>query len=158
MCACVNLTFSFSFLRPSLFSFRWPLVSRTAFLISIFIFHIHLGVIMNASFHFPRRLLFFLQKRKICSCCKWVGKGGGESSFLAAESWAEQGRRKQCEAAGAVISKGHLLPNHHFSVRQYLLKIYCMDTRLLVAIMGRQTCMDINFEQFYSLHHAKGAK
>jgi hypothetical protein len=24
-------------------------------------------------------------------------------------------------------------------VRQYLLKIYCMDTRLLVAIMGRQT-------------------
>jgi hypothetical protein len=26
----------------------------------------------------------------------------------------------------------------HFSGRQYLLKLYCMDTRLLVAIMGRQ--------------------
>jgi hypothetical protein len=50
-----------------------------------------------------------------------------------------QGRRKQCEAAGTAISKGHLLPNHHFSVRQYVLKIDCMDIRLLVAIMGRQT-------------------
>ena len=35
------------------------------------------------------------------------------------------------------MSKGHLL--NHFSGRQYLLKIYCMDTRLLVAIMGLQT-------------------
>jgi hypothetical protein len=25
-----------------------------------------------------------------------------------------QGRRKQCEAAGAAILKGHLLLNHHF--------------------------------------------
>jgi hypothetical protein len=51
-----------------------------------------------------------------------------------------QGRRKQCEAAGAAISKGHFLINHHFSGQQYLLKIYySMDTRLLVAIMGRQT-------------------
>jgi hypothetical protein len=50
-----------------------------------------------------------------------------------------QGRRKQCEAAGAVISKGHLLLSHHFSERQYLLKLYCIDTRLLVAIMGQQT-------------------
>jgi hypothetical protein len=50
-----------------------------------------------------------------------------------------QGRRKQCEAAGAAISKGHLLLSHNFSGRQYLLKLYCMDTRLLVAIVGRQT-------------------
>ena len=50
-----------------------------------------------------------------------------------------QGRRKQCEAAGTAISKGHLLLSHHFSGRQYLLKLYCMDTRLLVAIVGRQT-------------------
>jgi hypothetical protein len=35
-----------------------------------------------------------------------------------------QGRRKQYEAAGAAISKGHLLLNHHFSERQYLLKRY----------------------------------
>jgi hypothetical protein len=49
------------------------------------------------------------------------------------------GRRKQCEAAGAVISKVHLLLSHHLSERQYLLKLYCMDTRLLVAIMGLQT-------------------
>jgi hypothetical protein len=41
-----------------------------------------------------------------------------------------QGRRKQCEAAGAAISKW----------AANLLKIYCgMDTRLLVDIMGRQT-------------------
>jgi hypothetical protein len=44
-----------------------------------------------------------------------------------------QGCRKQCEAAGAAISKGHLLLSHHFSERQYLLKLYCMDTRLLVG-------------------------
>jgi hypothetical protein len=51
-----------------------------------------------------------------------------------------QGRRKQCEAAGAAISKGHLLLSHNFSGQQYLLKLYCMmDTRLLVAIVGRQT-------------------
>jgi hypothetical protein len=50
-----------------------------------------------------------------------------------------QGRRKQCEAAGAAISKGHLLLSHNFAERQYLLKLYCMDTRLFVAIMGRQT-------------------
>ena len=50
-----------------------------------------------------------------------------------------QGRRKQCQAAGAVISKGHLLLSHHFSGWQYLLKLDCMDTRLFVAIMGRQT-------------------
>jgi hypothetical protein len=47
-----------------------------------------------------------------------------------------QGRRKQCEAAGAAISKGHLLLSHHFSERQYLLKLYCMDTQLLAAIVG----------------------
>jgi hypothetical protein len=35
-----------------------------------------------------------------------------------------QGRRKQYEAAGAAISKGHLLLSHHFSERQYLLKRY----------------------------------
>ena len=52
---------------------------------------------------------------------------------------AKQGRRKRCEAAGTAISKGHLLLSHHFSERQYLLKLYCMDTRLLVAVMGRQT-------------------
>ena len=34
-------------------------------------------------------------------------------------------------SGGAAISKGHLLLNHHFSGRQYLLKIYCMDIRLL---------------------------
>jgi hypothetical protein len=50
-----------------------------------------------------------------------------------------QGCRKQCEVAGAAISKGHLLLSHNFSERQYLLKLYCMDTRLLVAIMGWQT-------------------
>ena len=50
-----------------------------------------------------------------------------------------QGRWKQCEAAGAAISKGHLLLSHHFSGRQYLLKLYCMDTRLLVAVMGWKT-------------------
>jgi hypothetical protein len=50
-----------------------------------------------------------------------------------------QGRRKQCEAAGVAISKGHLLLSNHFSGRQYLLKLYCMDTRLLVAIVGQQT-------------------
>jgi hypothetical protein len=67
-----------------------------------------------------------------------------------------QGRLKQCEAAGAAISKGHLLLNHHFSGRQYLLKIYCMDTRLY-GYYGSAN-FDINFEQFYLLHHAKGAK
>jgi hypothetical protein len=50
-----------------------------------------------------------------------------------------QGRRKQCEAAGAAISKGHLLLSRHFYGRQYLLKLFCMDIRLLVAIMGRKT-------------------
>jgi hypothetical protein len=51
-----------------------------------------------------------------------------------------QGRRKQCEAAGAAISKGHFLLSHNFSGQQYLLKLYCMmDARLLVAIVGRQT-------------------
>jgi hypothetical protein len=62
-----------------------------------------------------------------------------------------QGRRKQCEArdaAGAAISKGHLLLSHHFSERQYLLKLYCMDTRLLMPIMGRQTSIDINLNNF----------
>jgi hypothetical protein len=49
-----------------------------------------------------------------------------------------QGRRKQCEAAGAAISKGHLLLSHHFSGQQYLLKLYCMDTRLLLAITDRK--------------------
>ena len=59
-------------------------------------------------------------------------------------------RRKQCEAAGAAISKGHLLLSHHFSERQYLLKLYCirMDTRLLVPIMhGRQT-LTLNLNSF----------
>jgi hypothetical protein len=42
-------------------------------------------------------------------------------------------------SGGGSISKGHLLLSHNFSVRQYLLKLYCMDTRLLVAIVGRQT-------------------
>jgi hypothetical protein len=47
-----------------------------------------------------------------------------------------QGRRKQCEAAGAAISKGHLPHNHHFSGRQYLLKIYCsIDTRRKIVIV-----------------------
>ena len=32
-----------------------------------------------------------------------------------------------------------LLLSHNFSGRQYLLNLYCMDTRLLVTIMGRQT-------------------
>jgi hypothetical protein len=49
------------------------------------------------------------------------------------------GAPEAIEAAGAAISKGHLLLSHHFSGRQYLLKLYCMDTRLLVAIVGRQT-------------------
>jgi hypothetical protein len=49
------------------------------------------------------------------------------------------GAPEAIEAAGAAISKGHLLLSHHFSWRQYLLKLYCMDTRLLVAIVGRQT-------------------
>jgi hypothetical protein len=54
----------------------------------------------------------------------------------AATSYSEvtQGRRKQCEAAGAAISKGHLLLSHYFSGQQYLLKLYCVDTRLLLAI------------------------
>jgi hypothetical protein len=51
---------------------------------------------------------------------------------------SKQGRRKQCEAAGAAISKRHLLLSHHFSGQQYLLKLYCMDTRLLLAMMGRK--------------------
>jgi hypothetical protein len=65
----------------------------------------------------------------------WTGLIFTFSLFLT----CTQERRKQCEAAGAAISKGHLLSNHHFSVRQYLLKIYCMDTRLLVTIMGNET-------------------
>jgi hypothetical protein len=51
---------------------------------------------------------------------------------------SEQGCRKQCEAAGAAISKGHLLLSHHFSGQKYLLKLYSMDTRLLLAIMDRK--------------------
>jgi hypothetical protein len=41
-----------------------------------------------------------------------------------------------------------------------LLKLYCirMDTRLLVPIMHGPANFDINFEQFYSLHRANGAK
>ena len=40
---------------------------------------------------------------------------------------SEQGRRKQCEAAGAAISKGHLLLSYYFSGQQYLLKLLnCM--------------------------------
>jgi hypothetical protein len=56
-----------------------------------------------------------------------------------------QGRRKQCEAAGGTISKGHLLLSHHFSGQQYLLKLYCMDTRLLLAIMDRKLRNDDRF-------------
>ena len=59
--------------------------------------------------------------------------------FSQLHSWLGPGTRKQCEAVGAAISKGHLLLSHHFSKRQYLLKLYCMDTQLLVAIMGRKT-------------------
>jgi hypothetical protein len=59
-------------------------------------------------------------------------------SLLYRNQLSEQGRRKQCEEAGAAISKGHLLLSHHFSGQQYLLKLYCMDTRLLLAIMDRK--------------------
>ena len=59
-------------------------------------------------------------------------------SLLYRNQLSEQGRRKQCEAAGAAISKVHLLLSHHFSGQQYLLKLYCMDTRLLLAIMDRK--------------------
>ena len=48
-------------------------------------------------------------------------------------------RRKQCEAAGAAISKGHLLLSHNFFCAAILLKLYCMDSRLLVTNMGLQT-------------------
>jgi hypothetical protein len=58
-------------------------------------------------------------------------------SLLYRNQLSEQGRRKQCEAAGAATSKGHLLLSHYFSGQQYLLKLYCMDTRLLLAIMDR---------------------
>jgi hypothetical protein len=53
----------------------------------------------------------------------------------------KQGRRKQCEAAGAAISKGHLLLNHHFSGREYLLNIYCIYGYSITCgyIMGRQS-------------------
>jgi hypothetical protein len=59
-------------------------------------------------------------------------------SLLYRNKLSEQGRRKKCEAAGAAISEGHLLLSHHFSGQQYLLKLYCMDTRLLLAIMDRK--------------------
>jgi hypothetical protein len=68
------------------------------------------------------------------------------SMFASWPTWEQQyqGRRKQCEAAGAAISKGHLHFSHHISERQYFSKLYCirMDTRLLVLCllcMGRQT-------------------
>jgi hypothetical protein len=54
-------------------------------------------------------------------------------SLLYRNQLSEQGRRKQREAAGA--AKGHLLLSHHFSGQRYLLKLYCMDTRLLLAII-----------------------
>ena len=57
------------------------------------------------------------------------------------------GAPKQCEAAGAAISKGHLLLSHHFSGQQYLLKLYCMDTRLLLGIMDR------NVDRFLAIRY-----
>jgi hypothetical protein len=60
-------------------------------------------------------------------------------SLLYRNQLSEQGRRKQCEAAGAAISKGHFLLSYYFSGQQYLLKLLnCMDTRLLLAIMDRK--------------------
>jgi hypothetical protein len=67
--------------------------------------------------------------------------GGGPPSL---DLDPHPGAPEECEAAGAAISKGHLLLSHHFSGRQYLLKLYCMDTRLLVAIVGRQTSTSIS--------------
>ena len=67
-----------------------------------------------------------------------------------------QGRRKQCEAAGAAFSKGHL---HCFTF--FWAAIFVKNVLYGYSI----TCgnygsanFDINFEQFYSLHHIKGAK
>jgi hypothetical protein len=42
-------------------------------------------------------------------------------------------------SGGGSHFKRALVLSHHFSGRQYLIKLYCMmDTRLLVAIVGRQ--------------------
>jgi hypothetical protein len=81
-------------------------------------------------------------------------------SLLYRNQLSEQGRRKQCEAAGAAISKGHLLLSHHFSGQKYLLKLYCIsDTRLLLAIMDRKLR---NVDRFlvirYTVLKSEGAK
>jgi hypothetical protein len=60
--------------------------------------------------------------------------------------------------AGAAISKGHLLLSHHFSGRQYLLKFYWTYGYSITCGYYGLANFDINFEQFDSLHLAKGAK
>jgi hypothetical protein len=67
-----------------------------------------------------------------------------------------QGRWKQCEAAGAAISKGHLLLSHHFSGRQYLLKLYCMDTEsVLIVLVDCKVCFDWFIVNWTSLHDSE---
>jgi hypothetical protein len=58
--------------------------------------------------------------------------------FVPEKAIGSRGAENQCGAARAAIST-HFKRALHYSERQYLLKLYCMDTRLLVAIMGRQT-------------------
>jgi hypothetical protein len=68
--------------------------------------------------------------------------------------YAVQGRRKQCEVAGAAISKGHFI---FLSGNVKTVKTLLNGYFITCGYYGSEN-FDINFEQFYSLHRAKGAK
>jgi hypothetical protein len=59
--------------------------------------------------------------------------------------------------AGAAFSKGHLLLNHHFFRAAIFVKKLLNGYLITCGYYG-SAIFDINIEQFYSLHHAKGAK